>query len=1041
MTETWIEEKNWKRLETQLPNGFRWICQYATRENKKGRARGGILTGVKEELPELSNHQLLLDENQGQGGMVERRIKIKGEEWRICTAYCSGKVKEALVKLNEGISENPGEKTIIGGDFNSRIGKEGQIHTDDENEYHRNSKDSSRNAEGDILLKIVENRGWHFLNGNITGDERGEFTYIGARGASVIDYVIANSEAIDKITQFRIDDKIDSDHLPLTVELETEVKASSAKENKKEVNIWNEESIETFTQRTADTSYKEGNVFEVWIDLKTQLDECAMKKSIQIKQEIGFRKWWDKECKQGKRNVKKLYLKWKDGSGTRENYLKGRQEFRKLCTEKEENYKEQEIKSIKALKSETEIWKYINKGRKTRTTCSKDITTRKFKEHFMNILEGSEEEKGGSRRAVLNTEEDEKDLEVDEIDKQIKKLKKKKATGTDGIQNEHWIYCSEKAKTKLREIIMRVWKGEGFPEDWRDCVITPIYKKGDPNEVGNYRGISLLNTAYKIYAAIINERLKKDIEGKGILPDGQAGFRKCRSTIDNVYILQHAVEMELLKKKGKLFAFFMDLKAAFDKVPRELLWKVMEQRGVRRGLIERIKEVYETTRNVVRANGESTAFWTTSGIRQGCPLSPTLFTIFISDLEEYLAKAQSGGVVIGRKKFWSLAYADDVVAVATTEKELREMISRLIQYFDRRELVLNVEKSKILKFSKGGGRRRKTYESWKWKNHDIEEVTEFKYLGYIFTKNGDHARQVRELAKKGMVAAKRVWGLAEKKFKDDCKRRLWLFEYLILSVMTYGAELFGWKEWAILERVQTTYVKWTLGLQRCTPDYMVLDEAKRDRIKIKTGKRAIRYELLAAKREGKELLQECIKQRISAKGKSKQCKEREKYLNGNGFSQEELDRRIEMNKDVVEELVKREQEVQEQLRYNRIAQSKFNPRFMSCRTFTTPVYLRKSGYRDSQKLIARARCGNLEEGSKYWLKEAEMLCELCGEERGTLEHLVESCKELPREGPSVSDIVKEEDSESVINWIRTVEKKKSELRKKLHNLSNLVKSL
>lgn len=101
-------------------------------------------------------------------------------------------------------------------------------------------------------------------------------------------------------------------------------------------------------------------------------------------------------------------------------------------------------------------------------------------------------------------------------------------------------------------------------------IIVPIYKKGDPDNPKNYRGISLLPTAYKLYTEIIRFRLEKEVEEKGLLPDGQAGFRRKRSTIDNVYILNHLVQREKAKKKD-LFVCFVDLVAAFDTVDRKRL--------------------------------------------------------------------------------------------------------------------------------------------------------------------------------------------------------------------------------------------------------------------------------------------------------------------------------------------------------------------------------------------------------------------------------------------------------------------------------------
>jgi len=120
----------------------------------------------------------------------------------------------------------------------------------------------------------------------------------------------------------------------------------------------------------------------------------------------------------------------------------------------------------------------------------------------------------------------------------------------------------------------------GFPEEWRKGVITPTHNKGDRSDVRNYRGITLLCTAYKIYAVILAERLREQIEGEGSLPETQADFRKGRETMDNMRILQQVINKEISKKIGKIYGFFIDLKAALDKVDRKIMWRAIWRRGV-----------------------------------------------------------------------------------------------------------------------------------------------------------------------------------------------------------------------------------------------------------------------------------------------------------------------------------------------------------------------------------------------------------------------------------------------------------------------------
>jgi len=77
----------------------------------------------------------------------------------------------------------------------------------------------------------------------------------------------------------------------------------------------------------------------------------------------------------------------------------------------------------------------------------------------------------------------------------------------------------------------------------------------------------------------------------------------------------------------------------------------MEERSIRRGLIERVKEIFEQIKNAVRVHRNTTHwFRTRKGVRQGCHLSPLLFALVIADVEEEMKKRQVGGIWIGRNR-------------------------------------------------------------------------------------------------------------------------------------------------------------------------------------------------------------------------------------------------------------------------------------------------------------------------------------------------------------------------------------------------------
>lgn len=276
---------------------------------------------------------------------------------------------------------------------------------------------------------------------------------------------------------------------------------------------------------------------------------------------------------------------------------------------------------------------------------------------------------------------EEEEIRKEENNEVIKSLKDGKAMGVDGIPNEVWRYGGEEIKKLVWGFCNKVWKGEGWPEEWKEGVVVPIVKKGKGEKVGEYKGVTVMSTLYKIYAGLLANRLKEEVEKKGMIPPNQTGFRRGMGTIDNIYVLNYVIHNRIEKKGGKLVAMFVDLRAAFDSVDRGELIKAMRKRGVREGLTERIEELLRETKSKVRVGGGMGGeFWTARGLRQGCPLSPMLFNLLIADLEEELVKVRWGGVRLEGDRIYELAYADDIVLLSEEEVGMRSMIERMENY-------------------------------------------------------------------------------------------------------------------------------------------------------------------------------------------------------------------------------------------------------------------------------------------------------------------------------------------------------------------------
>ena len=235
-------------------------------------------------------------------------------------------------------------------------------------------------------------------------------------------------------------------------------------------------------------------------------------------------------------------------------------------------------------------------------------------------------------------------------------------------------------------------------------------------------------------------------------------------------------------------------------------------------MLKMIEGIYSrTTNDVITGDGISENFETGNGVRQGCPLSPTLFNIALDDMDEEWERKKMGGTVI-RTKIYALKYADDIAMVAESAEELGEMLKSLEKYVEKAKIEVNVKKTKIMIFRKRG--RLKKGEGWKFQEKEIEVVNEFKYLGYWFTQKITGKRHIRQLVGKEKKATNTVWGVLKRAKVDKLRKRLTLMDSLVKAGALYGVKLWGWKRREEIERMQGRFVIMAMGLARNTPDYL-----------------------------------------------------------------------------------------------------------------------------------------------------------------------------------------------------------------------------
>jgi hypothetical protein len=289
--------------------------------------------------------------------------------------------------------------------------------------------------------------------------------------------------------------------------------------------------------------------------------------------------------------------------------------------------------------------------------------------------------------------------------------------------------------------------------------ITPIFKAGGPLEPGNYRGIAVGTLLAKLYAVLVNKRVTDWAEGAGLRAAGQAGFRKDHRTADQIFVLRTLIE-SARARGAPLFTCFVDFKKAYDLVDRRLLWDKLARRGMPTALLDAVKALYGDVPMCVRTHeGLTPLFQSSIGVKQGCPLSPTLFGLFLDDFEQWVMSAD--GVVLPTlrgHRVPALLYADDLLLVSVAAAGLQAQLGVLERYCERWGLTVNVEKTKVVVFPASSRMATRPAPRLTYRGERLATAPSFRYLGVeVHQLHAFGPFACAELGRAGQRASLRSW--------------------------------------------------------------------------------------------------------------------------------------------------------------------------------------------------------------------------------------------------------------------------------------------
>ena len=293
---------------------------------------------------------------------------------------------------------------------------------------------------------------------------------------------------------------------------------------------------------------------------------------------------------------------------------------------------------------------------------------------------------------------------MEELQTALAKVRKGRAAGPDGMRSDVVRLLDYYGEQQLLDLYNQCLITKTVPKKWKEAIAVSFYKgKGDDADASNYRPISLLNTTYKVYAAMIQDRLSSRYDKR--LRKTQYGFRKERSTAQPLFILRRL--QDYAARTGTPFhCLFIDWKQAFDKLDHSSMLIALQRLGVHQHYLDIVQDIYtDPTFYTVGMRGEKSQATPHTGIRQGCPLSPYLFVMVLSvilmDVDDRLLK--HGGPTntwsVG-KPIYDLEYADDTLLFGISTQVVEEYLKHLQVEATLYGLLLNFTKTELLRHPK-----------------------------------------------------------------------------------------------------------------------------------------------------------------------------------------------------------------------------------------------------------------------------------------------------------------------------------------------------
>lgn len=365
----------------------------------------------------------------------------------------------------------------------------------------------------------------------------------------------------------------------------------------------------------------------------------------------------------------------------------------------------------------------------------------------------------------------------------------------------------------LLKLYNKIWIEIYFPQDWRKALDLPFLKPGkDPYDKNSYRPIALASCLCKLFEKMINNRLIWYLEKTGYFSVSQYGYKKLRSTLDPLTLLDADIG-KAFTSNSYATAIFFDMEKAYDKTWKHQILKEMHYSGLRGCLPLNIVQFLKERTFKVKINGVLSKEYTQyEGVPQGSVLSTTLFIMAINDITKQLPTGVQCSLYVDDFAIW-IIHSD----IYTGQSILQKSLDRIVSWTTAHGFTISTNKTVAITFT-----NKKNVPKMKLLLYNtlINFVTHTKFLGLYFDQRMTwkfHINYLRESCSKVLHLLKK---LSHTKWGSDRSTLLYLHKTLILSKIDYGSHLYASASASTLKKLDSlhnTGLRYATGAFKSTP--------------------------------------------------------------------------------------------------------------------------------------------------------------------------------------------------------------------------------